>query len=249
MLEQNEERREFQSAAFILNPRSGIVGGKRGVIHQIDRTWGAAGKRYKILATSRPGEGERLARQEVEKGCELIVAVGGDGTLNEVVRGVLGSDACVGLIPSGSGNGFARHWDISLNMDTASRLLFTPLVVRCDIGVMDDKIFLVTFGCGLDAFISDRYASSTVRGMSSYFFHGVNAFFNYQSQEMVVRVNGVVQYSGRPLLLSLANTRGYGGGTIIAPQARTDDGWLDLCILEPLPLADSLIHFANLFNG
>jgi len=215
----------------------------------IDRVWGAARRNYTILATTRAGEGIRLAREEADRGTDLIVAVGGDGTLNEVVRGVMDTPASVGLIPAGSGNGFARHFGMSLNPETACRGLLAPRVVSCDVGLADDRIFLVTFGCGLDADISQRYAHSLVRGMPSYFYHGLKALAGYRGRRTRVRINGDTLVFDAPLLLTLANTRGYGGGTIIAPQARTDDGLLDLCVLDSIDLPTAAKHLRNLFNG
>lgn len=234
---------------FILNPRSGTMGGKRSAIRLIDRIWGGASRRYKILVTTRAGEGIRLAEEEANLGSDLIVAVGGDGTLNEVVHGVLGKDTCVGLIPSGSGNGFARHWKIPLNYEKACRGLLHPRVAYCDAGMADDHLFLVTFGCGLDADISDRYSHSKFRGVGSYVYHSIRAYFNYQSRWVVVRSEESTVFSGKPLLLTLAITRGYGGGMVIAPQAKADDGLLDLCILAPLSLKTSIKHIPDLFNG
>ena len=219
------------------------------MIPLIDRIWGEASRNYSILVTTRRGEGVRLAREEIDRGSDLIVAVGGDGTLNEVVRGVLDSEACVGLIPAGSGNGFARHWGMALDLARACRDLLHPRLVRCDVGLANERLFMVTFGCGLDAHISDRYARSTVRGTASYFYHGFRAFAEYRGQAMTVSIDGKKKYSGQPLLLTLANTRGYGGGTAIAPQARADDGLLDLCILDSLSFKDALYYLPYLFNG
>ncbi len=244
-----ESQPQFFRTVFIFNPRSGGIGFKRGIIRLIDRIWGATSRRYSILVTTRAGEGERLAREEVNRGADLVVAVGGDGTLNEVVRGVLGTKACVGLLAAGSGNGFARHWGIPLNLNQACRGLLLPRLVKCDVGQADSHIFLVTFGCGLDAAISERYAHSLIRGMVPYFYHGVCALSHYQGLEAKVRNNGHILYSGRPLLLTVANTRGYGGGTIIAPQAQADDGLLDFCALDRLPWKMTLRHVRDLFNG
>jgi len=244
-----ETQPQFSHVTFILNPRSGLLGPKGMVVRQIDRIWGAANRRYTVLVTTRAGEGERLAREEAHRGAELIVAVGGDGTLNEVVRGVLGTKVCVGLLPTGSGNGYARHWKIPLKVDKSCRALLNPRIVACDLGYADDHPFMVTFGCGVDAEISARYRHSTVRGMASYFYHGWRALREYRSPEVRVHLNGDMIYSGKPLLLTMANTRGYGGGTIIAPQARADDGWLDLCIFDNLTLKESLLNLPSLFNG
>jgi YegS/Rv2252/BmrU family lipid kinase len=234
---------------FIFNPRSGGIGYKRGLIRLIDRIWGGAGRHYAILVTTRAGEGVRLAREEAERGADLVVAVGGDGTLNEVVRGTMNSAASVGLIPAGSGNGFARHFGMPLNQEQACRGLLSPRVVRCDAGLADGRIFLVTFGCGLDADISRRYAHSLVRGLPSYFYHGLRALADYRGLPTRIRVNGDTLVYNQPLLLTLANARGYGGGTIIAPQARTDDGLLDLCVLDSITLSTALKHLGDLFNG
>ncbi len=239
----------FQKTVFIFNPKSGYIGNKKGVIRWIDRIWGSAERDYCIQVTTRPGEAVHLARKEAERGADLIVAIGGDGTLNEVVRGILGTDACAGLIPAGSGNGFARHWDIPLDPERACRGLLSPRVVHCDIGTANQHIFLVTFGCGIDAAIGARYVQSTMRGIPSYFYHGVHAFLEYRAPQIQVHQNGLPIYEGRPLLLTIANARGYGGGTIIAPQAKADDGLLDLCVIESLTIFSSLKFLPNLFNG
>ncbi len=244
-----EQEAQFHRTVFIFNPRSGKIGFKRGIIRLIDRIWGASPRRYSILVTTRPGEGERLAREEVTRGAELVVAVGGDGTLNEIVRGMIGSKACVGLIPAGSGNGFARHWKLPLEVTAACRGLMEPKLVKCDVGLADQHLFLVTFGCGVDALISQNYARSMVRGIPSYFFHGVRSVLTYKSQPTKVQLNGNILYSGLPLLLTIANTRGYGGGTIIAPQAQADDGLLDFCAFDSRSLRSSIIGLHNIFNG
>jgi YegS/Rv2252/BmrU family lipid kinase len=234
---------------FILNPRSGKLGGKKNVLRWIDRVWGQADRDYEILITTRRGEGTRLTKNAVAQGSDLVVAVGGDGTLNEVIQGALGSEVPVGLVPAGSGNGFARHWGIPLNPETACKGLLNPRLVKCDIGKADGHYFTVTFGCGLDAALSRSYARSRFRGMTSYFLHGVFAFFAYRPRLIVVEAEGKVIYEGKPLLLTFANAKGYGGGTVIAPLARMDDGLLDLCIVEPLPLKDSLLHLRDLFGN
>lgn len=244
-----ETQAQFFRTVFICNPRSGAVGNKRGLIRLIDRIWGSTNQHYSILVTTRAGDGERLAREEAGRGAELVIAVGGDGTLNEVVRGVLGTKASVGLLPAGSGNGFARHAGIPLNAIRACRGYMNPRVIPCDLGLASDRPFIVTFGCGVDAAISERYRHSTLRGMLPYFYHGARAMLDYRGVETMVRTDGQTLYSGQPMLLTLANVRGYGGGTIIAPQARTDDGLLDLVAFDRIPLADTLIHLNSLFNG
>jgi len=240
---------KFKKTVFIVNPQSGKLGGKHGIISTVKRIWGDAARDFEVIATTRRGEGERLAESAVENGCDLVVAVGGDGTLNEIVRGVMGSDTCAGLVPSGSGNGFARQWDIPLNYEEACRGLLTPEVSPCDVGMADDHLFLVTFGCGLDTLISEWYARSKIRGICSYFYHGVRAFFSYHPEEHTVSAGGETLYKGKPLLLTVANAAGYGGGTVIAPSAKCDDGILDLCIVEPLSLKATLINLPKIFDG
>jgi diacylglycerol kinase (ATP) len=244
-----ESQAQFFRTVFIFNPRSGSMGLKHDLVRLIDRVWGEAQQHYSVLVTSHAGDGERLAREEAQRGVELILAVGGDGTLNEVVRGALGTKAVVGLLPAGSGNGFARHFGIPLNPAVACRGYLNPRVVNCDLGQAAGRPFLVTFGCGVDAAISRRYEHSRLRGMPSYFYHGVRAFLEFKGVDTLVSTDGQLWYSGRPLLLTCANVRGYGGGTIIAPKASTDDGLLDLVAFDSLSLKASLLHLRELFNG
>jgi YegS/Rv2252/BmrU family lipid kinase len=249
LAESSKENPQFERTTFILNPRSGNLVGKRNIIRIIDEVWGNAGRDYSILITTRRSEGIQLARKQADDGCNLIVAIGGDGTLNEVVKGVLGTETCVGLIPSGSGNGFARHWRVPLNPETAVKGLLNPRIKPSDIGKANHYLFLVTFGCGYDAYLSRSYAASTFRGMPSYFYHGVRIHKDYKAAEIKVHVGDHIQYSGHPFLLTVSNTKGYGGGTIIAPEAKADDGLLDLCTIEDWPVKMTLHNLYQLFVG
>jgi YegS/Rv2252/BmrU family lipid kinase len=239
----------FERTTFILNPRSGNLVGKRNIIRIIDEVWGNAGRDYSILITTRRGEGIQLARKQADNGCNLIVAIGGDGTLNEVVKGVLGTETCVGLIPSGSGNGFARYWKVPLNPETAVKGLLNPRVKPSDIGKANHYLFLVTFGCGYDAYLSRSYAQSTFRGMPAYFYHAVRIHKDYKPAEIKVQVGDQIQYSGHPFLLTVSNTKGYGGGTIIAPEAKADYGLLELCSIENWPVKITLHNLFQMFAG
>ena len=233
---------------FVVNPISGINRNPQRLVRWIEEIFSASGEEYSIVYTRGPGDATRLAREAVEEGWEVVVAVGGDGTINELGRGLVHSDVALGVVPAGSGNGFARNFGIPLDQREAIRALLQLRTISIDAGKMNEHHFFNVAGIGLDAVISHNFEQFGVRGPLPYFVVGTKAFLTYKPEEVQIRIENKTQHY-TPLLLSIANAPQYGNGAIIAPQARPDDGMLDVCILEPLPLWKAASHLHHLFNG
>ncbi len=178
----------------------------------------------------------------------MVVAVGGDGTINEIGQALINSNVCLGVIPAGSGNGFARNFDIPLDQRKAVQLLLDARQISIDVGSINDHLFFNVAGMGLDAEISKNFEEFGVRGPLPYFLIGTRSFFLYQANPVKVICNGK-EHEFSPLLLSIANAPQYGNGAIIAPSALPDDGLLDICVLDRIPMWKAVPNLYRLFNG
>ncbi len=238
----------FKQVVFIINPIFGINRRPSRIIRWIEDIWQPSGMAYEILKTGHRGHGTKLAREAVARGADLVVAVGGDGTINEIGRGLLGSDATLGVVPAGSGNGFARNMKIPLEQKTAIEALLHPRVMRLDVGKINDYYFFNVAGAGLDAIISDRFDHVRLRGPVPYFLIGVREFFRFQPEPVVIQLPDQKLHRA-PLLLSFANLPMFGINATIAPNAKPDDGLIDVCVLNPVRFQRAVANLPKLFSG
>lgn len=233
---------------FIVNPFSGTRTGTRNLVRFIEESVKTAGSEYEIAYIQGPGDGARLSREAIAQGFELVAAVGGDGTVNEVGQGIVGTTAALAVIPAGSGNGFARTLGIPLDHRAALRLLLAPEIRAMDAGTINSRYFFNMAGIGLDAAISKRFEQYSRRGLGIYFLAGIKTYFAFAAAPVTIHHAGETA-ALEPMVLSIANGPQYGSGAIIAPRARVDDGMLDVCILEKLPAWRAAANVYRLFNG
>ena len=222
-----------KAISFIINPISGTH--KKDswpeIIHQtIDP------ERFDthIFFTEYAGQASELARWQVKKGVPYIVAVGGDGTVNEVAKSLRDTPAVMGIVPCGSGNGLARHLHIPLKLTEALELINNASVVSIDYGLVNDKPFFCTFGTGFDAHISHIFAKAEKRGFWTYMRLIIKEFFTYRSARYKLKVDGN-KLKTRATVLTIANSSQYGNNGYISPHADITDGKLDVCIVRPFP--------------
>lgn len=167
---------------------------------------------------------------------DIIIAVGGDGTINEVASAIAGTDTVLGVIPYGSGNGLSRFLGIPMNAERAIKLLNTGRTLTIDAGKMNGRWFFNMAGMGFDAHISHVFANgSKKRGFISYFKSSLKEIANYKAQTYKIAIDGV-QYEREAFMLSLANSSQYGNNAHVSPTASVEDGLLDVCIIKPFPL-------------
>lgn len=218
---------------FIINPVSGT--GSKNNIHEIIEEIAAKHSFDPVIRyTKCQGHALELSEQMVKEGFPLIVAVGGDGTVNEVARPLIGANSVLGIIPCGSGNGLARHLCIPLNIKDAINLLTDFKVAEIDYGTANDVIFFCTCGVGFDAHIGEVFSKSKKRGFFTYLKSVCSEFIKYKPKKYKFRTPEN-KFKRRAFLVTFANASQYGNDAFIAPDADIQDGLLDVCILEPFP--------------
>jgi YegS/Rv2252/BmrU family lipid kinase len=232
----------------ILNPRAGLAARQaRAVVERGQPAF----RELSLVETEGPGHARELAREAVGEGHELLLAVGGDGTVNEVAEGMLGSEATLGLVPVGSGNGLARALRIPLEPRAALEALASAVVRRLDVGLAGGRVFLNVAGAGFDAAIGAAFhrhgAEGGRRGVLTYVRLGL-AHVGYRAQDWRL-AGGLAEWSGRALVVVFANGPQYGGGAWIAPRARLDDGRLEVVVIEDGPRLGMLLAVPRLFLG
>lgn len=235
-------------ARFIFNPRSGhnarnpwLLERARAFIaeHKLDA---------EVVPTERPLHATELARRALEEGCGLVVAIGGDGTMNEVAAALVGTGATLGLIPCGSGNGLGRHLGLPGPGKGAFRALLDGHSRVIDTGLADGHPFFNATGLGFDAVLSARFNALEKRGLSSYVPATLRTLLRYQPDEYILRADArEIRAAG--FLVAVANSDQYGNDCFIAPGARVDDGLLDLTLLPRLTAWNVLPLAVRLFAG
>ncbi len=235
---------------FILNPVAGKRRAPEKTATLLRRELGGSSWDFDIVLTERRGHGYHLAKEAVIRGYELVVAIGGDGTVKEVGSGLVRTGVALGIIPTGSGNGLARDLDIPLNLKGACQSLLDGRRREVDTGVINGRYFFGTTGLGFDARVGLLYngRGKKPRGVLPYFYIGVKEFFLFRPEPFQVQIDER-HLEVSPLLITIANCRQYGGGAQIAPRAKIDDGLLDLCILKNMSLPRALLNLPKLFTG
>ena len=231
---------------FIMNPISG-TGSKASIPHLIDSTLNKELFEYEIKTTERAGHASHLAREAKEQHVDIVVAVGGDGTVNEVARAIVHSDTALGILPCGSGNGLARHLLLPMNLKKSIEIINDCEIRDLDYGVINDYPFFCTCGMGFDAFVSMKFAESGKRGPISYAENILREGLKYKPETYTLEdETGTKQY--KAFLISCANASQYGNNAYIAPQASMSDGLMDVIIMEPFDVIEAPQVSFDMFN-
>lgn len=220
----------MKNIAFIINPISGTQNKKRlpkVIEKELDKTqWLPT-----IVFTEYAGHATILAKQFVRMGFDAVVSVGGDGTLNEVAQGLRDSNTALGILPMGSGNGFARHIGVPMLVNRAIQMLNHSEPISVDYGLANDKLFISTCGTGFDATIAEHFASIGKRGFIGYLQSIVKDAFAYKSQHCRLVGDGIdVEHTA--FLINFANASQWGYEAAIAPKASIQDGKMDISIMS-----------------
>ena len=236
-------------AVAIANPRAGVA--SRRVAEAMRRNrdlW----PELETWTTGGPGEALPLARRAAEAGVEVVLAVGGDGTANEVAAGLLGSTTALGVVPAGSGNGLARTLRVPLDADRALRTLASAVVLRMDVGRVNGHPFLNVAGAGFDAAVGEAFHARALRGgrrgVMSYARIAFAMSWTYRCGGFTLEA-GEHRFAGEAWLVAFVNGRQYGGAAVIAPGARFDDGLLDIVVVERAAPLELLAAAPRLYLG
>lgn len=218
---------------FILNPVSGTR--KKALVPGMIRQYLDQDiYDYEIAETQRAFHAHELAKAAAEAGADIVVAAGGDGTVNEVASGLLYTGSALGILPFGSGNGLALHLGIPVDTVKAIKLLNKPSLSVIDAAEVNGKAFFCTAGLGFDAQIGRLFATTHTRGFSSYIKMAFKEYFNFRPHRYKIKVNGQ-ELRGPFFVVTLANAGQYGNNAYISPEADIRDGKIDLCLLKPFP--------------
>lgn len=233
--------------AFIVNPISGVLN-KAVFTENIPRYLDRDAFDYQIVYTERAGHAAELAREFVTGGTDAVVAVGGDGTVNEIAGVLVHTGVAFGVMPCGSGNGLARHLRIPMDAAGAIRVLNRFQTKLLDYGKINDLPFFCTCGMGFDAFVSSKFAQSEKRGALTYLENMLREGLKYQPDTYEIMVEGdTVRHEA--FLIACANASQYGNNALIAPHASMSDGLMDVTIMEPFTVLEAPQIALQLFNG
>lgn len=229
-----------------MNPISGTVS-KAGIPDLIDKYLDKEKFEYEVKFTEYAGHAEILAREAKDNGVDVVVAVGGDGTVNEVGRAITGSNTALAILPCGSGNGLARHLLIPMNLIKAIEIINECQIEDLDYGTINEHTFFCTCGMGFDAYVSKKFAESGKRGPVSYAEHILREGLRYTPETYeIIDQDGSKKYDA--FLISCANASQYGNNAYIAPQAHMSDGLMDVIIMEPFDLLEAPQISLEMFN-
>ncbi|HEV8051807.1 MAG TPA: diacylglycerol kinase family protein [Parachlamydiaceae bacterium] len=215
---------------FIVNPISHNIKGF-DIQSIVEKNLDTRQFEYKIVYSQYVGHATQLAQDALFNSFDIVAAIGGDGTVNEVGKALINTDLTLAIIPVGSGNGLARHLGIPVGLSQSIQALNHAHTVVIDTAKINDIPFLGVAGIGFDAQIAQQFAVFGKRGLLSYCQVALAEFSDYESQSYFIKIDGK-EITRKAFILTFANSSQYGNNFIIAPNAQIDDGYLDLVIID-----------------
>ena len=235
-----------KNIVFIMNPISGTAK-KAGIPKLIEENLDKDLFSYTIECTRYAGHATKIAEEAKVKMADIVVAIGGDGTINEVGRALINSDTALGIIPCGSGNGLARHLMLPMDIKKAIEIINIGETHKLDYGIIDNHPFFCTCGIGFDAFISMKFSQAGKRGPVTYLENVLKEGLKYEPETYTIESENGTE-TRRAFLISCANASQYGNNAYIAPQASMSDGLLDVIIMSPFDMIEAPQISIDMFN-
>ena len=234
----------MKQVLVLINPKSGS-GNPYRFISAIEKVWDTPEHDISFQFSQSAEDGVDKTRRAIERGANTILVVGGDGMVNSIGCALVGSDVCLGVIPAGSGNGFARHFQIPLQPKAAAQALFEGYTQRIDVGRANDRLFFVTCSMAWDGALVEGFEKLGFRGgLAPYILAGAQQLLEYKAQPFHVEIDGDHIDFKHPLIFTVANLSQYGSDVLVAPDAKADSGNLELIAIEKkdMPLVISHVH-------
>jgi diacylglycerol kinase (ATP) len=231
-------------ALFVINERSGA----RRAYDVADVIRRCSPFPHEVIPCGRKEDLDAIVDAAERDGVDVVFAVGGDGTVHETAKRLIGRKPALGILPIGSGNGFARHIGLSGDPESSLRACASGRIVTIDTAAVNDRPFIGVMGIGFDAVIADRFASSSVRGLQTYIREGVRTFMEFSAEEYDVTTNGTTVRK-RAFVIAIANSGQYGNDAKVAPLASLQDGLLDVVIVDDARFFAAPFLLARLFSG
>ena len=231
---------------FVYNPTSGTIR-LIPVIPIIERFVNRDLYDFSIVSTQYRGHATELARQYAAQNYDAVIAVGGDGTVNEVGRGLIGTGTALGIIPCGSGNGLARHLGIPMDPFKAVKWLDKSIFSEIDYGTIDDHPFFCTCGVGFDAKVTDTFSKAGTRGVLTYMESILREIATYKDKTYKLSFDNSSE-TFDCFIVTCANADQWGNNAFIAPTASMQDGLMDVVVIHPFTPLDAPLMAFQLFN-
>lgn len=234
---------------FIINPFSGTTK-KESCASNIEKYLNLQVFIPTIIYTEYPNHAYEISKEASNNGMDIVVAVGGDGTINEVAKGLVHTNTILAIIPKGSGNGFSAHLKISKDEIKALETINNLNIQTIDTCTVNDQFFINVSGVGFDGYISNLIKNKSKRGMALYFFKMLKAVFNYKSEYYSINIDGKEFVKNKKYYcVAIANASIYGYQFHIAPQASLQDGLLDVVFIKEVSLIKQILSLPNYFTG
>lgn len=231
-----EIKKTKEKILFIMNPISGGRQQQKGsFVKLIEEHLDHTKFDHELVQSASAEHATELAQQAVRDQTDILVAIGGDGSVNQVARALIGTETILGIIPAGSGNGLSHYLEIPTNVVEAIKIINRRKITRIDSVNINNEIFFSIAGVGFDALIAKKYSQYGRRGFLPYFRLVTELYPLYKPKKYILTIDGQV-ISTRALMITFANSNQFGYNTVIAPGASVDDGLLDVCIVKKAPL-------------
>lgn len=239
---------------LIVNPSSG-KDKSPDYLPEINRALRARFGMMEIVMTTGSRDGEAAAAQAAADGCDHVFVAGGDGTLNEVVNGLMGAGALdrvtIGLLPLGTGNDFARMLHLSEDPAEAVASLVEAREVAVDVGTLNGRAFINASGGGFISEVSEAVDDrlKSIAGKLAFLIGGAQVVLDYAPVPVRIQVDAQAPFDATPHMFAVCNARQIGGGRLIAPHAEIDDGLLDVCLVDAMPLFEFVALLRKVADG
>ena len=239
--------------AVVANPTSGRGKGAK-LIPKVDALLRSMGVIHTLSISEGPDDPERLAQKAASGGADIVAALGGDGHVGAVANGIMGTGAALAVVPAGTGNDFARHLGLDRKDPLAAvRLLAEPTIRKIDvvrITTTDGERYYVNVGgAGFDSEVNEHANRvRMLKGTAKYIYSTFVQLARFKAGNFVVRVDGE-EHAFRGMMLAVGNASSYGGGMLVCPDAKSDDGLLDVCVIQELPKHQFVMTFPKVFKG
>lgn len=237
---------DIRKILAVINPISGTTK-KEYIPEIIERTIDKTKYRVSVRFTQYASHATELTSQAIKEGFYGVIAVGGDGTINEVAAALRDSNTALGIVPCGSGNGLARHLGIPMNVEKALAIINEDKIMPLDYCTANDRPFFCTCGVGFDALVSQKFAEAKKRGPLSYIKKTLVEYLKYRSQVYCIETADKV-ITEKAFVIACGNASQYGNNAFIAPQASMCDGLIDVTVIHPFTPLDTAIMSVLLFT-
>jgi len=238
--------KEQQKILAIINPISG-TSNKDKLPRLINEVLGSEAHSVQVETTRYAGHGRELAAQAVTAGIDIVVAIGGDGTVNEVGSALCNTDTALAIVPIGSGNGLARHLRLPMNTARALQVINDGRIEAFDYCTVNDHPFFCTCGLGFDAQVSYKFSMEGTRGFITYVKTAISEYFKYKSKHYRIDIDGT-SFEKNAFVVACCNAAQYGNNAYIAPRATMHDGLVDMTVMHQFNLAESALIGTRLFT-